>query len=609
MKPYVYYANRTAPAVPARFGVQSISGLSDVDRFFTQAQLDCGTTDDAVINPLCVDVRGGGYFPSDLQGLYDITGHGYDGTGQTIGFTLWTAAERQSTMTAFATATGDQLITIDPNCVASGNSPTTPSSCTTQTVGPDHLLFILENGNLDNNFGSNVETALDIESAHGVATHVGMKYYAADCATTTPPGSGLTNAGCNGSDVGLLETMEDAANDPTLHSVSNSWAFGGEAEWGAADPFLIASENSLTIAAAAGTTFYFSTGDSGTYQSGYPSDSPHVVGVGGTSTYSTSNPATWSTSTTWSGGGSWCSNVFARPSWQTGAGVSANAPCPGRASRTSPRSRTRTQAFGSSRTRNAAGTNTQNGQVGGTSLAAPVMNGLQAVTQNFVAAQTYSGPKPQLGFVGADAVPARKRRPLRELLPRRRVRQHGEPDERPGRRRRHEGLGRGDRLGRAGLVQLRDRLRARARRDEPEHAGLAVAALQLGLREDAENSTVRSIACPSVSTCYAVGNPSGATPWYGKFLPSGAWGAVNTFLKSSDGGASWFPSNSDMFSIACTSSSTCIEVGAGGRERRTTDGGDTGPTSRRRRTTTSRSRRSRARRARSATRSAIAATR
>ena len=54
-----------------------------------------------------------------------------------------------------------------------------------------------------------------------MANHVAMKYYAADCASVTPPGSGLTNAGCNGSDVGLLETMEDAANDPTLHSVSN----------------------------------------------------------------------------------------------------------------------------------------------------------------------------------------------------------------------------------------------------------------------------------------------------------------------------------------------------------------------------------------------------
>ena len=48
-------------------------------------------------------MRSGGYFPADLRGLYDITGHGFDGTGQTIGFTLWTAAERQQAMTAFAT--------------------------------------------------------------------------------------------------------------------------------------------------------------------------------------------------------------------------------------------------------------------------------------------------------------------------------------------------------------------------------------------------------------------------------------------------------------------------------------------------------------------------
>src|SRR5262249_58150604 len=132
-------------------------------------------------------------------------------------------------MTGYARQTGDSPITVDPACVASGNSPTTPSSCTTQTVGADHLLFILENGNTSTNYGSNVETALDIEAAHGLATHAGMKYYAAECASVTPPGSGLTNAGCNGSDVGLLETLEDAANDPTLPSVSHSWAFGGEA--------------------------------------------------------------------------------------------------------------------------------------------------------------------------------------------------------------------------------------------------------------------------------------------------------------------------------------------------------------------------------------------
>ena len=280
--------------------------------------------------------------------------------------------------------------------------------------------------------------------------------------------------------------MEDAANDPTLHSVSNSWGFGGEAEWGAADPFVIATENSLAIAAAAGTTFYFSTGDAGTYQSGYPSDSPHVVAVGGTSTYSTSNSGQWSTTTTWSGGGSWCSNLFARPAWQTGAGVAANAPCPGRVDPRRLGGRRPEHRRPLHLRRRTLTGGTQAGQVGGTSLAAPVMNGLQAVTQNFVAAQTYPGPTPKIGFVGAGALPARQQRPRRELLPRRRVRQHGEPDERARRRRRHAGLGPGDRLGRARLVQLRDRLRDAARRDEPERAGLADAALRLDVREDAE---------------------------------------------------------------------------------------------------------------------------
>ena len=202
-------------------------------------------------------------------------------------------------MTRYATETGDTPITIDPNCVATGNSPTVPSSCTTQTVAPDHLLFILENGNLNNNFGSNVETALDIEARPRRRRRTSaMKYYAADCASTTPPGSGLTNAGCNGSDVGLEETIEDAANDPTLHSVSNSWAFGGEAEWGAADPFLLAAENSLTIGAAAGHDLLLLDRRLG------HATSPAIRPTARTSSPSAarartrrSNPATWSTST------------------------------------------------------------------------------------------------------------------------------------------------------------------------------------------------------------------------------------------------------------------------------------------------------------------------
>ena len=36
--------------------------------------------------------------------------------------------------------------------------------------------------------------------------------------------------------------------------------------------------------------------------------------------------------------------------------------------------------------------------VGGTSESAPIFNGLEADTENFVAAQTYGGPTPSVGF-------------------------------------------------------------------------------------------------------------------------------------------------------------------------------------------------------------------
>src|SRR5581483_4668095 len=577
IQPYSFYSNTTAPTVPARLGVASISGLSDVDRFYTDAQMACAAAGDgnAVIHPLCSDVRSGGYFPSDLKGLYDITGHGFDASGQTIGFTLWTTPERQAAMTAYATATGDTPITVDPSCVATGNSPTTPSSCSNATVAPDHLLNILENCNSDsnNNFNSNVETALDIEAAHGVANHVGMKYYASECNATTPPGSGLTNAGCNGSDVGLEDAIEDAANDPTLHSVSNSWGFGGDAEWGAADPFVLTVEPSFALAAAAGTTFYFSTGDAGTYQSGYPADSQYVVAVGGTTTHSTSDPGTYSTSVTWSGGGSWCSNVIARPSWQTGAGVSANAPCPGRVipdvsaiadPNTGVRFVESTNLTGGTRA----------GQVGGTSLAAPVMNGLEALTANFVAAQHFNGPPPKLGFAGPVLYQlgnSAQSSYFRDITCGNTANPTSGPDGDPALTGWDAATGWGEPDWFNYATGWAIALGATNLATPPSLA----TSYAWGCAKTPSNSTERAFSCPSASTCFAVGGASGSTPWYGKFLASGAWGAVNTFFKSTDGGQTWFPSNSDMFSIACTSGTSCLEVGAGGRERRTSDGGTT----------------------------------
>ena len=569
MKPFVFFANTKPASLPARFGVQTISGLANVARFFTDYTLAHPNTYGH--EPL---VRSGGYFPVDLRGLYNITGHGFDGTGQTLGFTLWTAPEKQPAMTAFASNTGDQLITVDPSCTATGNSPTTPSSCATQPVAGDHLMSILENGNIDpgTNFGSNVETALDIEAAHGVATHAGLKYYASECATTPPPNTGLANAGCNGTDVGMEMAMEDAANDPTLHGVSNSWGYGGEAEWGVTDPFVVSVNNILALGAAAGTSFYFSTGDAGTYESGFPTDSPYVVSVGGTSTYSTTNSGTWSSSVTWSGGGSWCSSQYARPVWQTGAGVTANAACPGRVS---PDESAISDPNTGVRFTSSTLTGTQSGQVGGTSLGAPVLNGLQAVTQNFVNAQTYPTATPHIGFMSpllyqlgnsghADSY-------FRDLDCGNTANPTSGPDGDAAIKGWDAATGWGEPDWfnfSTGIAQLLGATNVSTPGSLGRHFSWTCA-------KTPSNSTERAFSCPTASVCYAVGASSGATPWYGKFIAAGAWGAVNTIFKSTDGGRNWSPSNSDMFSIACTSGSTCMTVGAGGRERRTTDGGST----------------------------------
>ena len=439
---------------------------------------DCGEDeDDAVINPLCVDVRAGGYFPADLRGLYDITGHGFDGTGpddrlhavdrrRAPGGDDAVRHRRPATRRSRSTRPASRRATRRP----------TPSSCTTQTVAPDHLLSILENGNTRTTTSARTSRRRSTSRRRTASPRTSaMKYYASECASTTPPGSGLTNAGCNGSDVGLEEAIEDAANDPTLHSVSNSWAFGGEAEWGAADPFLIAAENSLAIAAAAGTTFYFSTGDSGTYESGYPSDSPYVVAR--RRHEHVLDDATPPRGARRRRGAAAAAGARTSSPGRRGRPAPASRPtrrARAASSRTSRRSPTRTPASASPSTHERRPAAPQSGQVGGTSLAAPVMNGLQAVTQNFVAAQTYPGATPQIGFVApvlyqlgnsghADSY-------FRDID----CGNTANPTSGPDGDAATKGWDAATGWGEPDWFNFSHRLRARARRDEPERAGVAL---------------------------------------------------------------------------------------------------------------------------------------
>jgi subtilase family serine protease len=140
--------------------------------------------------------------------------------------------------------------------------------------------------------------------------------------------------------------------------ISNSYG-GGEAGSTASE----ASYNHAGVAVTA------SSGDSG-FGIEFPASSPHVVAVGGTSLRTSATARGW-TETAWSGAGSGCSTVYAKPSWQTDAGcamrsvadVSAVADPQTGVAVFAPSSRTKSQFL----------------VFGGTSVAAPLIGAVYAV--------------------------------------------------------------------------------------------------------------------------------------------------------------------------------------------------------------------------------------
>ncbi|HXV01785.1 MAG TPA: S53 family peptidase [Caulobacteraceae bacterium] len=106
------------------------------------------------------------------------------------------------------------------------------------------------------------------------------------------------------SDVNLGTAVNEAAA-LRAHVISNSYG-GGESGTQSYEAYYDHPGVAITV----------STGDSG-YGAQFPATSPHVTAVGGTS-------LTWNgttrTETAWSGGGSGCSTIYAKPTWQTDTG-------------------------------------------------------------------------------------------------------------------------------------------------------------------------------------------------------------------------------------------------------------------------------------------------
>ena len=99
----------------------------------------------------------------------------------------------------------------------------------------------------------------------------------------------------------LATAVNYAASVPGVTAISNSYGGSDSAE--------TSSYNHPGIAITA------SSGDSG-YGVEAPASYPDVIGVGGTSLTHASNTRGWS-ETAWSGAGSGCSSLNAKPSWQT----------------------------------------------------------------------------------------------------------------------------------------------------------------------------------------------------------------------------------------------------------------------------------------------------
>jgi subtilase family serine protease len=106
-----------------------------------------------------------------------------------------------------------------------------------------------------------------------------------------------------------LATAENTAAAQGAHAISNSYG-GGES----------GSTSYESAYNHPGIAVTVSSGDAG-YGVEFPASSPHVTAVGGTHLVTASNSRGWS-ETVWSGAGSGCSTLYAKPTWQHDAGCS-----------------------------------------------------------------------------------------------------------------------------------------------------------------------------------------------------------------------------------------------------------------------------------------------
>lgn len=166
------------------------------------------------------------------------------------------------------------------------------------------------------------EESLDVEWSSSIAPGAKVRVYA------------TTDLSTDHLDQAYQQIYDDATTHPEygLHQVSLSYGLG---ETYATASQVATDSQYFANLASAGVTVFASSGDggstpgegaagdtSGPVQVETPASDPNVIGVGGTSLTLNSSGNT-SSESGWSGSGGGTSIYFARPSWQTGAGLPA----------------------------------------------------------------------------------------------------------------------------------------------------------------------------------------------------------------------------------------------------------------------------------------------
>jgi subtilase family serine protease len=214
-----------------------------------------------------------GYSPASLRSAYKITGTGNASTVIAIVDAYgYTNAERD--LGVYRSQFGLPACTTSNGCFKKLNQNGTQGSYPAQNTGWAQ------------------ESALDLDMASAMCSSCQIWLIEA-----------------NTSSYSNLATAENTAARLGAHAISNS--YGG-------------SEAGTTSYESAynhpGVAITVSSGDSG-YGVEFPASSPHVTAVGGTHLVTASNSRGW-TETVWSGAGSGCSTVYAKPSWQHDASCS-----------------------------------------------------------------------------------------------------------------------------------------------------------------------------------------------------------------------------------------------------------------------------------------------